>query len=125
MSASARILVAEDQLDIAETLGQALEMQGYEVKKVTDGVGAINALLDESFDVALLDVKMPNVSGFGVLKFVQKYNPKTKVVVITSYGDQQHIAEAKALGASAFIVKPYDIADLLGTVNRLLQTPAA
>jgi DNA-binding NtrC family response regulator len=118
-----RILIADDQPGVTDALESALTAHGYSVKSVPDGVAAINAFIDEPFDVALLDVKMPNVGGFGVLKFIRKYHPATQVVIITSYGDAQHANEANMLGAAAFVAKPYDIADILTTVKKLTLTP--
>jgi FixJ family two-component response regulator len=65
---------------------------------------------------------MPNVDGFEVLKFVKERWPKTKVVMLTGFADLKNAIESKKLGAEDFVSKPYDLVDLLTTVERVLTS---
>jgi FixJ family two-component response regulator len=65
---------------------------------------------------------MPNVDGFEVLKFVKDRWPKTKVVMLTGFADLKNAIESKKLGAEDFVSKPYDLVDLLTTVERVLTS---
>jgi two-component system response regulator HydG len=85
------------------------------VKSAADGQEAITLVQKNDFDLILLDIKMPNVDGFEVLKYVKDHAPKTKVVMLTGFADLKNAIESKKLGAEDFVSKPYDLVDLLTT----------
>jgi DNA-binding NtrC family response regulator len=122
MPAKNRILVVDDEDALRTVLSSELEGEGYHVRSAADGQEAINILGDQEFDLILLDIKMPNVDGFEVLKFVKERQPKTKVVMLTGFADLKNAIESKKLGAEDFVSKPYDLVDLLTTVERVLTT---
>lgn len=117
-----RILVVDDEDALRLVLSTELEGEGYHVASAADGQEAINILGGQDFDLILLDIKMPNVDGFEVLKFVKEKQPKTKVVMLTGFADLKNAIESKKLGAEDFVSKPYDLVDLLTTVERVLTT---
>lgn len=123
MAAKNRILVVDDEEALRAVLGTELESEGYLVKSAADGEEAIRILQGESFHLILLDIKMPNVDGFEVLKFVKQKAPQTKVIMLTGFADLKNAIESKKLGAEDFVSKPYDLVDLLTTVERVLGTP--
>ena len=122
MAAKNRILVVDDEDALRVVLSSELEGEGYHVLSAADGQEAINILGGQDFDLVLLDIKMPNVDGFEVLKFVKERQPKTKVVMLTGFADLKNAIESKKLGAEDFVSKPYDLVDLLTTVERVLTT---
>jgi DNA-binding NtrC family response regulator len=122
MSAKNRILVVDDEEALRAVLSTELESEGYVVKSAGDGEEAIRILQGESFHLILLDIKMPNVDGFEVLKFVKQQSPQTKVIMLTGFADLKNAIESKKLGAEDFVSKPYDLVDLLTTVERVLGT---
>lgn len=122
MPAKNRILVVDDEDALRTVLSSELEGEGYHVRTAADGQEAINILGGHEFDLILLDIKMPNVDGFEVLKFVKERHPKTKVVMLTGFADLKNAIESKKLGAEDFVSKPYDLVDLLTTVERVLTT---
>lgn len=122
MPAKNRILVVDDEDALRTVLSSELEGEGYHVRSAADGQEAINILGNQEFDLILLDIKMPNVDGFEVLKFVKDRQPKTKVVMLTGFADLKNAIESKKLGAEDFVSKPYDLVDLLTTVERVLTT---
>src|SRR4051812_34344180 len=88
MSADAprmRLLVAEDDPDLRETLGEAFRGEGYDVVLAADGDGAINALPSGDFDVVVTDVQMPGADGLAVLRASKESAPDTEVVVTTGF----------------------------------------
>jgi DNA-binding NtrC family response regulator len=117
-----RILVVDDEEALRIVLSAELEGEGYQVNNAADGQEAINILKRQEFDLILLDIKMPNVDGFEVLKFVKERLPKTKVIMLTGFADLKNAIESKKLGAEDFISKPYDLVDLLTTVERVLTS---
>ena len=120
MPAKNRILVVDDEEALRTVLSSELEGEGYSVRSAADGQEAITQLTGTEFDLDLLDIKMPNVDGFEVLKFVKERHPKTKVVMLTGFADLKNAIESKKLGAEDFVSKPYDLVDLLTTVERVL-----
>jgi DNA-binding NtrC family response regulator len=122
MAAKNKILVVDDEDALRTVLSAELEGEGYQVTTAADGQEAINVLTSSGFDLILLDIKMPNVDGFEVLKFVKEKHPKTKVIMLTGFADLKNAIESKKLGAEDFVSKPYDLVDLLTTVERVLTT---
>jgi YesN/AraC family two-component response regulator len=79
-------------------------------------------LQQREFHLVLLDIKMPRVDGFEVLKFIKEKQPHTKVIMLTGFADLKNAIESKKLGAEDFVSKPYDLVDLLTTIERVLST---
>ena len=117
-----RILVVDDEEALRTVLSTELEGEGYQVSTAGDGEEAIKILGSQQFHLILLDIKMPNVDGFEVLKFVKQKQPSTKVIMLTGFADLKNAIESKKLGAEDFVSKPYDLVDLLTTVERVLGT---
>lgn len=113
--------MVDDEDALRTVLSSELEGEGYKVAAAADGADAISILKNQIFDLILLDIKMPNVDGFEVLKFVKETNPETKVIMLTGFADLKNAIESKKLGAEDFVSKPYDLVDLLTTVERVLS----
>jgi DNA-binding NtrC family response regulator len=120
MPAKNRILVVDDEDALRTVLSSELEGEGYIVQMAGDGDEAIKILEKNTFDLILLDIKMPTVDGFEVLKYVKQHSPSTKVIMLTGFADLKNAIESKKLGAEDFVSKPYDLVDLLTTVERVL-----
>ncbi len=121
MAEKNKILVVDDEDALRTVLSGELVSEGYEVRTASDGDEAISGLQKETFDLVLLDIKMPRVNGFEVLKFIKEKHPKTKVVMLTGFADLKNAIESKKLGAEDFVSKPYDLVDLLTTIERVLN----
>jgi DNA-binding NtrC family response regulator len=115
------ILVVDDEDALRTVLGGELASEGYEVRTAADGDEAISELDKSPFDLVLLDIKMPRLNGFEVLKFIKEKHEKTKVVMLTGFADLKNAIESKKLGADDFVSKPYDLVDLLTTIERVLS----
>ena len=114
------ILIADDEDDLRTLLRHILTAQGYQITSAMDGEEAIELLKREKFDVALLDIQMPNINGIEVLKYIKEHCPHTKAVMLTGYADLKHAMEAKEFGARDFIGKPYKFEDVLSTIEHIL-----
>lgn len=121
MAAKDKILVVDDEEALRTVLSAELEGEGYTVSSAGDGEEAISLIGQNNFDLILLDIKMPNVDGFEVLKYVKEHKPSTKVIMLTGFADLKNAIESKKLGAEDFVSKPYDLVDLLTTVERVLS----
>jgi len=120
MADKARILVVDDEDALRTVLSSELEGEGYEVDTAGDGDEAIEIVQKKQFNLVLLDIKMPKVDGFEVLKFIKEKSPHVKVIMLTGFADLKNAIESKKLGAEDFVSKPYDLVDLLTTIERVL-----
>ena len=121
MSGKSKILVVDDEDTLRTVSSIGLTSEGYNVSTASHGDEAISELQKETFDLVLLDVKMPRMNGFEVLKFIKEKHPTTKVVMLTGLGDVKDAIESKKLGAEGFVGKPCDLVDLLTTIEQVLS----
>ena len=118
---SARVLIAEDESNIAELLQFLLGRAGHRVSCVGDGEAALAAVRKARPDVLVLDLMMPKLSGFEVLKAVRS-DPllaDLPVLMLTAKGQEKDRQLAEELGANAFITKPFSNIDVVARVNEL------
>ena len=116
-----RILVADDEETIRAILKEELEEEGYAITTAVDGEDAIRLLRQDKFDLVLADIKMPRADGFEVLRTVKAEQPSVRVIMLTGFADLKNAIESKRLGADDFVSKPYDIVDLVTTIERVLS----
>ena len=121
MNPSPRILLVDDDDDLRLVLKQLLESGGYRVVGSSQCGTAIELLRDESFDMVLLDITLPDNSGFGVLEFLKANNLPTKVIVITGTVGLENAIRSAALGVLDYIVKPFAPHYLLRSIQHALE----
>ncbi len=112
-----QILVIEDEKPMAIALKLKLEKAGFIVENAFDGQEGIEKLKSNKFDLALLDLVMPKVDGFGVLEEAKKQGIKTKIIITSNLSQNTDVTKAKELGAADFFVKSdIDISELVKKV---------
>jgi two-component system response regulator PilR (NtrC family) len=113
MSASRRALVVDDDAAIRILVKRILTRNGFEVDAVRDGAEAIEMLMRETYDVIALDLMMPRIDGFGVVKYLLDHQPEliAHVVVMTAFGAQA--LEKVCPPVARFLEKPFDVDRLL------------
>ncbi|NVN98964.1 MAG: response regulator [Geobacteraceae bacterium] len=116
-----KILIADDETDIALILKIQLEDAGYKTIRVKDGVEALEALARESFELLLLDIKMPRIDGLQVLKKVRDTLPSMVVIMMTAHGSEEIAVNAMKDGALDYIAKPFSNDDMLKRVQRAIS----
>ncbi len=121
MADKSRILVVDDEEPLRSVLSSELTSGGYDVATAADGDEAIESVQNKKFDLVLLDIKMGKVDGFEVLKYIKKSYPALKVIMLTGFADLKNAIESKKHGAEDFVSKPYDLVDLLTTIERVLS----
>jgi DNA-binding response OmpR family regulator len=117
-----RILVVEDNADIVDIVQRRLRLDGMDPCVCTSGAEA-KALLDrESFDAVLLDIMMPDVDGYEVLRHIRATPAMDElpVVMLTSKARREDVEKGHAMGADAYIIKPFGPHDLVRTLRRCL-----
>ncbi|HVX10606.1 MAG TPA: sigma-54 dependent transcriptional regulator [Pirellulales bacterium] len=120
----ATILVADDDATIRANLALLLSAEGYAVRQAENGRKAAEMLAEPDVNLVLLDLKMPELDGFGVLRECQNELEETPVIVVTAFGGSQGAIEAMKLGAFDYITKPFDLDEVLITVKRALTQQA-
>ncbi len=121
MNKGLRILFADDEPSLREFMRTELPGLGHEVTVCADGMAAIKALEKGPFDVALLDIKMPNKTGIDVLEQIKHISPSTEVVLLTGYASVDTAVQAVRLGAFDYLTKPCRLADLEGLLRRIAE----
>jgi DNA-binding NtrC family response regulator len=122
MSKKYNLLIVDDEESLRTLLESELaETEEFAVDTASDGGQAINQIQAKVYDVILLDIRMPRVSGIEVLKFVQEYSPTTQVIILTNYADVKTAIQTIKLGAYDFLAKPYDIEELFNTIHRAIE----
>jgi two-component system, OmpR family, response regulator VicR len=116
-----RILVAEDNRLIQETISQSLMRQGYEIFKVNDGKECLDFLKDTVVDLIVTDLYMPNSSGHEVISVLKNERKlSTPVLVLSAAGNEENVLKAFDEGADDFMVKPFSLIELNIRVQKLL-----
>lgn len=116
------ILIVDDDKNLCSVLSEELDEIGFNTSFVNSAEEAVQkAAQDNSFDLILLDLKMPGKDGFYVLRALKEKEIKVKVIVLTAYADVQSAIDSAKLGANDFISKPYDLDDLIVTVRKVLN----
>ena len=115
-----KILIADDETDIALILKLQLEDAGYRTVRVKDGVEALEALAKEQFELLLLDIKMPRMDGLQVLKRARAGYPSMVVIMMTAHGSEEIAVLAMKEGALDYIAKPFSNDDMLKRVERAI-----
>jgi two-component system response regulator AtoC len=116
-----RILLAEDDEIMRETLYDRLTMNGWQVDGVGDGKKALDLLNQNFYQVVLSDIRMPGLDGTRLLNKIIKISPETDIIMMTAYGSVENAVECLKKGAADYILKPFDMDDLMIRVRRLLE----
>lgn len=116
-----KILFMEDEEIIREVLSEYLKMAGYQVTQVEDGQAALDHLLNEGYDLAILDIMVPQISGIEVLKAVHQQKPDLPIIMLTALGDEKTQVEVFNLQADDFIIKPASPIILLKRIETVLR----
>ncbi|MBP1779230.1 MAG: atoC, partial [candidate division NC10 bacterium] len=118
---SAKILVVDDDPDIVAVLDELLRKEGHQVTTCAAGNEAIAAGRDEQFDVAVVDIRLPDVDGLAVLRAFQETSPDAAVIVTTAFGTVETAIQAIKTGAYDYIPKPFKLDEVRIVVQRALE----
>lgn len=117
-----RIFIIEDEKPIARALELKLQKEGCETKVAFDGASALDILAKEKFDLIILDLILPEVDGFEVLRTIRVKDPKTPVIIASNLSQSEDLDKAKSLGANDYFVKSNTpIAEIVKNIYRFLK----
>ncbi len=117
------IVIADDEDFLCTTIGDYLRDEGYKVTIVHDGSEVLPVLKLEKVDLILLDLMMPQVTGLETLQMLKKQYPQTRVIILSGYGSEENVAQAKKMGADGFVTKPFGVETLMHHVRSVLSHP--
>ncbi len=116
-----KILVVDDEQNMRTGLKDNLEFEGYEVDTANDGEQGLKKILDNNYNLIILDVMMPKKSGFDVCKEVRKAGITTPVILLTAKGEEIDKVVGLELGADDYVTKPFSLRELLARVKAILR----
>jgi DNA-binding NtrC family response regulator len=117
----ASILVVDDDAAIRRTLLKILEKEGYSVETVESGGKAIEASNERFFNAALIDIRLLDMEGTELLEKLKKTVPKIVKIIVTGYPSLQNAIEAVNKGADGYVLKPFDVGELLAIIKKHLK----
>ncbi len=117
------ILIVEDDASLAQGLGHNLRYEGYHVRMATDGPTGLQMALDQPPDLIVLDVMMPGLTGFDVLRELRKRGVESQVILLTARDLEQDKVDGLELGADDYVTKPFSLRELLARVASALRRP--
>jgi len=121
MPTKPNILIVDDDDEVRSFLSKTLSRQGYPVNTASDGKEALHFLKKETFQIVLLDLLLPKIPGIEVLKTIKKEYPQTEIIVISGHGTMRTALDSLKMGAYDYLHKPFEIDDLVTTVERLSE----
>jgi len=116
-----RIFLVEDEPGLVLTLTDRLTREGYAVEHAADGESGLERAAGEAFDLVLLDVMLPRMGGFDVLKGLRKRNIETPVIMLTARGQVVDKVVGLKLGADDYVTKPFEMVELLARIEAKLR----
>ena len=116
--AKINLLLVDDETEFVVTLSERLALRNFDSTCVFNGDEAIERIATRQPDVMILDLKMPGTDGMEVLRRVRKSHPDIQVIILTGHGSEKDEADARRLGAFAYLNKPVEIETLTKYINR-------
>lgn len=115
------VLIIDDEKEICDSISMILEYEGYAVDSTTSAIEGLKKFNEQDFSAVLLDIQMPEMNGFEVLKKIKEAKPSTSVIIISAHGSVENAIKATRLGAFDFLEKPIDRDKLLISVRNATE----
>lgn len=115
------ILIIDDDEHLRKGFERMLTEEGYSVKSASSGEAGIEIVHANVPDLVILDVRLPGINGLQAFKIIHEMEPKLPVIIMTGYGTTETAIEATKMGAFDYILKPFDIPDMLSQVKQALE----
>ena len=115
------ILIVDDDASVRKTLSSILSLEGYVVETRDNGKQALKAVEKERFDVALIDIQLPDMKGVDLLSKLKQKQPRMVRIIITGFPSMDNAIKAVNEGADGYVLKPFDPEQLLATIRKHLD----
>ncbi len=112
-----RVLIVDDEEELAATIAERLEIRGIKTQTASDGDSALSLIKADSPDVVVLDLMMPGIGGLGILKQINLLEKKIPVILLTGYASKERSIEGMNLGAFDYLLKPCQLDDLISKIQ--------
>lgn len=119
-----KVLLVDDEEEFVSALAERLDIRGIESRVATDGEQALEILESQSFDVIVLDVIMPGISGLEVLQRLKEQQNKAAIILLTGHGSTREGLEGMRMGAFDYLMKPLDIDELIAKMKEAATNKA-
>jgi len=116
-----RLLLVDDEVAYADVLANRLGKRGFNVQKAYTSAEALLILRTDQFDVAILDLKMPDMDGIEILKIAKQVDPSLQVIMLTGHGSADACERGLALGAYDYLMKPCELEILIEKIQEAFQ----
>jgi len=121
MESKIKLLIVDDEVAFLNSISRRLELRDFDVTKATNGKEALEAARSEKFDLALVDLKMPGMSGQNLLEFLKRDHKFLEVIILTGHGSLESAVECTKLGAFSYLPKPYELDRLIELLKEAYQ----
>ncbi|GMK38999.1 DNA-binding response regulator [Paenibacillus sp. CCS19] len=118
---SHKVLVIEDEPTLARLLSYNLTQEGYETTVIDHGGEGLQAALQRSFDLIILDIMLPGMNGFEILTRLRQHGIRTPIIILTARNAEEEVVQGLKHGADDYITKPFGVAELLARVSAVLR----
>ena len=115
-----RLLYVDGEPDLRDVVENQLMLEGFDVTTAADGMDAIEILTKRTFDVVLLDVRMPRMNGIDVLQALHALNIRPRTIMLTGDSDVSVLARCAHFGVNDYLTKPYNFRDLVNSIGRVM-----
>ena len=116
-----KILIVEDEAEIRKLVKLNLEIEGYDVSEAKDGKEAMQITQANTFDLVVLDIMLPYISGYEICTSIKTKNENTKIIILSANGEDQHKILGLKLGADDYLAKPFNLEELLLRIKNQLK----
>ncbi|MFC1767911.1 response regulator [Candidatus Margulisiibacteriota bacterium] len=121
MAEKAKVIIIDDQTSVIESFKEILRIKDYDVAGFTSGKEAIESVKNNKYDIAFVDLRMPEMDGIEVLKGIKKADTSVEVIIVTAYASEESFANAITLGAMEYLRKPFLMGEVYALADRAMR----
>ena len=121
MESKIKLLIVDDEVAFLNSIAKRLELRDFDVTKAVNGREALDAASSKKFDLALVDLKMPGMSGQNLLEFLKRDHKFLEVIILTGHGSLESAVQCTKMGAYSYLPKPYELDRLIELLKEAYQ----